>query len=285
MKLATLRTASGTVAVRVEADQAIEIAGCTDVGALLAQPDWRTVADTADGPTHPLAAIDDASWAPVVPSPSKIICVGLNYRNHILEMGRVLPEFPTLFSKYPEALIGAFDAIVVPEYASHALDWEAELAIVIGSPARRLDRDAAAAAIAGYSVINDITLRDYQGRTLEWLQGKTFDKTAPFGPVLVTSDEYGVDTEIRAEVDGEVMQRSDTGDLVFDPPTLVSYISHVLTLNPGDVIASGTPGGVGHARKPPRYLAHGSTVVTTIEGIGTLVNHVVVEEGPGGRED
>jgi acylpyruvate hydrolase len=274
MKLATLRTGASTAAVRVDPVSAIEIDGFADVGALLAAPDWRSIAEAASGTAHPIAEIADKSWGAVVPLPSKIVCVGLNYRNHILEMGRELPEFPTLFAKYPEALIGPYDEIVLPEYASHAVDWEAELAVVIGTKARRLSVIDASAAIAGYAVLNDVTMRDYQYRTPEWFQGKTFEATTPFGPVLVTPDEYGVASDIRTEVDGEVMQHSNTSDLVFDPAALVSYISHIVTLNPGDVIASGTPGGVGHARKPPRYLGDGSTLVTTIDGIGTLRNPV-----------
>jgi acylpyruvate hydrolase len=278
MKLATLRATAGTVAVRVDSDSAVEIDGYTDVGALLANAGWRGIAEAASGTAHPLTEIADERWAAVVPAPSKIVCVGLNYRNHILEMGRELPEFPTLFAKYPEALIGPYDPIVLPAYAAQAVDWEAELAIVIGSTARRLDLSDAAAAIAGYSVINDVTMRDYQYRTPEWFQGKTFEATSPFGPVLVTTDEYGVDTDIRTEVDGEVMQHSNTSDLVFDPAALVSYISKIVTLNPGDVIASGTPGGVGHARKPPRYLGNGSVLTTVIEGIGSISSPVVVED-------
>lgn len=277
MKLATLRTPAGTVAVRVDETAAIEIDGYADIGALLANADWSSIAATASGTAHPLDGIADTDWAAVVPAPSKIVCVGLNYRNHILEMGRELPEFPTLFAKYPEALIGPYDEIVLPEYASHAVDWEAELAVVIGTKARRLSREDAAGAIAGYSVLNDVTMRDYQYRTPEWFQGKTFDATTPFGPLLVTADEYGVDTDIRTEVSGEVLQHSNTDDLVFDPAALVAYISQIVTLNPGDVIASGTPGGVGHARKPPRYLGDGDTLVTVIEGIGTLRNPVRVK--------
>lgn len=277
MKLATLRTPSGTVAVRIDDAVATEIDGVADVGALLADPDWRRVAEAATGAARPLDEIADTDWAPVVPAPTKIVCVGLNYRNHILEMGRELPEHPTLFAKYPEALIGPYDPIVLPEYASHAVDWEAELAVVVGRRARRLTVEEAADAIAGYAVLNDVTMRDYQYRTPEWFQGKTFEATTPFGPVLVTADEYAVDTDISTEVDGERMQHSNTGDLVFDPAALVSYISQIVTLNPGDVIASGTPGGVGHARKPPQYLTDGSTLVTTIDGLGTLRNPVRTE--------
>jgi acylpyruvate hydrolase len=277
MRLATLRRPSSTVAVRVDDTAAVEIDGFSDVGALLAAADWRAVAEGATGTAHPISDIADDEWAAVVPAPSKIVCVGLNYRNHILEMGRELPEFPTLFTKYPEALIGPYDQIVLPEYASHAVDWEAELAVVIGTTARRLSPEQAMDAIAGYAVLNDVTMRDFQYRTPEWLQGKTFEATTPFGPLLVTPDEYSVDTDIRTEVDGETMQHSNTSDLVFGPAALVSYISQILTLNPGDVIASGTPGGVGHARTPARYLGDGSTLVTSVEGIGTLRNPVRVE--------
>ena len=271
MQLATIRTTEGTRAVRLDGETAVEV-GAPDVGTLLADPNWRDVASAADGPTHDVASLD---YAPVVPRPSKILCVGLNYRNHILEMGRELPEYPTIFAKFAEALIGATDDIALaPE--SDAVDWEAELAVIIGSPVRRADTDQAAAAIAGFSVLNDITMRDWQYRTTEWLQGKTFEATTPLGPVLVTPDELpgGVRPELTmtTDVDGETMQKVDTSDLLFDPVALVQYLSIMITLQPGDVIASGTPGGVGHARKPPRYLKDGSVVTTSIAGIGALRN-------------
>ncbi|RFA10870.1 2-keto-4-pentenoate hydratase [Subtercola boreus] len=277
MKLATLRTTDSTVAVRVDDSTAVEITGFDDVGMLLAEPEWQRIATEAHGAEHPLADIDSSSWAPVVVNPSKIVCVGLNYKNHILEMGRELPEFPTLFAKYPEALIGPFDPIVLPVGAADAVDWEGELAIVIGSRTRRVSESDARQHIAGYSVLNDVTMRDFQYRTPEWFQGKTFEATTPFGPWLVTADDYDVNTELRTELDGEVMQRTSTDDLVFSPEALVSYISQIVTLNPGDVIASGTPGGVGHARKPQRYLADGNVLSTTIDGVGTLTNAVVAE--------
>ncbi|RWZ59497.1 FAA hydrolase family protein [Labedella populi] len=277
MRLATLRTPAATVAVRVDETVAVEIDGFADVGTLLGDPDWETLARSADGASRDLDGIEESHWAAVVPSPSKIVCVGLNYRNHILEMGRELPQYPTLFAKYPEALIGPYDPIVLPEYAASAVDWEAELAIVIGSRARRVNEADAAKAIAGYSVINDVTLRDFQYRTPEWLQGKTFEGSTPFGPVLVTTDEYALGTELSTTVDGEKMQSTTTDDLVFGPAALVSYISHIVTLNPGDVIASGTPGGVGHARDPKRYLGDGAVLTTVIEGIGSITSVVTVE--------
>ena len=277
MKLATLRTAASTVAVRVDETAAVEIDGFPDVGALLADADWRAIATDAAGTSHALDTISPQDWAPVVPSPSKVVCVGLNYANHIREMGRELPEFPTLFAKYPEALIGANDEIALPAHAATHVDWEGELAIILGASARRVSGDEASAAIAGYAVLNDVTMRDYQYRSPEWFQGKTFENTTPFGPYLVTADEFVLGGELRTEVDGEVVQSTPTDDLVFDPTALVSYISNIFTLKPGDVIASGTPGGVGHARKPARYLAPGNVLSTSIEGLGVQRNAVVTE--------
>ena len=271
MKLATLRTGTGPRAVRVDGDRYLDL-GAPDVGALLADPSWPRIAAEA---TDPISAGPAVGLAPVVPHPGKIICVGLNYRSHIREMGREMPEFPALFAKYPEALIGPTDLIeLAPE--SESVDWEAELAVVISQTVRRATPDQAAAAIAGFAVLNDVTMRDWQYRTPEWLQGKTFERTTPFGPVLVTPDELPGGTrptlDILCTVDGEIVQKAETGDLVFDPITLVEYISTILTLRPGDVIATGTTGGVGHARKPPRYLDDGSRVVTEISGIGRLDN-------------
>jgi acylpyruvate hydrolase len=271
VRLATLRTPAGTRAVRVDADGYVGL-GYADVGELLAQPGWRTIAATTTGAMY-LAA--GAEFAPVVPRPAKILCVGLNYRNHILEMGRALPDFPTLFAKYPEALVGPHDDIVLPP-ESDAVDWEAELAIVIGDTVRRASAEQAAAAITGFSVLNDVTMRDWQYRSPQWLQGKTFEATTPLGPVLVTPDELpgGVAPALTmtGSVDGEVVQKASTNDLVFSPVELVRYASTIVTLRPGDVIATGTPGGVGHARKPARYLTDGASLVTEISGIGRLDN-------------
>ncbi len=274
MKLATLRTSDGTVTVLVGAAAATEISGVTDVGALVKQPDWRQLAASASGTAHPLESIAPQQWAPVVPHPGKILCAGLNYRNHILEMGRTLPEHPTYFAKFPEALVGPFDDIDLPT-VSEAVDWEGELAVVIGAPARHLTEDQAAETIAGYAVINDVSMRDFQYRTLQWLQGKTFEHTTPFGPYLVTTDEWTPGPLLSTVVNGETMQEVPTSDLVFSPAKLISYFSQIVTLNPGDVIATGTPGGVGHARKPPRYLTNGALLETSIEGLGAQANRAV----------
>jgi acylpyruvate hydrolase len=281
MKLATVRTADGsTQAVRVDGAHLVPL-GVPDVGALLAEPGWRDLAAHAgSGAGAPALQLALTSYAPVVPRPGKIFCVGLNYRNHILEMGRDLPEYPTIFSKYADTLVGAEDDILRPDETDQ-FDWEAELAVVIGSTVRRATTTEAEAAIAGFAVLNDITARDWQFRTREWLQGKNWESTTPLGPWLVTPDELpgGVrpSLPIRAEVDGEVVQEDSTGDLLFDPVALVEYLSTMITLRPGDVIATGTPGGVGHARKPARYLEAGQKVVTEIEGLGRCENLVVAD--------
>lgn len=264
MKLATIRTADGTRAVRVDGDGAVEL-GHPDLGALLARPGWKAEAAAATGAVHPLDGLD---YAPPVPRPEKILCVGLNYATHIREMGRELPESPTLFAKYHRSLIGAFDPITLPA-GSTEVDWEAELGVVIGAEVRNASEDEARAAIAGYTVVNDITARDFQYRSVQWLQGKTFEASTPVGPWLVTDAEPG---DITCAVDGDVVQKADTGDLVHDAAFLVSYISKIITLVPGDLIATGTPGGVGHARKPARYLTEGSEVVTRVEGVGECRN-------------
>jgi acylpyruvate hydrolase len=194
-------------------------------------------------------------------------------------MGRETPEYPTLFAKYAEALIGAYDDVVLPA-ASDAVDWEGELAVVLGATVRHADEAAAAAAIAGYSVLNDVTARDWQYRTLQWLQGKTFEATTPLGPELVTPEEAGTDLALTCAVDGEVVQSANTSDMVFGAVATIAYVSTILTLHPGDVLALGTPGGVGHARKPPRYLTAGAVLTTTIAGLGECRNTCVPEKRP-----
>lgn len=288
MKLATIRLGAGdgrpaTRAVRLAGDVLVDL-GDPDLVAFLSREDWpeRAEAALSDGPVsaaYPAAyPAAEADFAPLVPQPSKIVCVGLNYRNHIREMGRELPGHPTLFAKFADTLIGAADPIARPP-ETEAFDWEAELALVIGKPVRRATTAQAEAAIAGFTVLNDVTCRDWQYRTQQWLQGKAWDSSTPIGPYLVTPDELPGGArpalDVTLELDGEVMQQESTADLVFDPVALVEYVSTIVRLNPGDVIATGTPGGVGHARKPPRYLEVGGELVTRIAGIGELRNRIV----------
>ncbi len=280
MKLATLRLPEGgsesTRAVRVDGATLVDL-GARDVREVLEREGWQQFAEAAVGQTWEATHAD---FAALVPQPSKIVCVGLNYRNHILEMGRELPDHPTLFSKYADTLIGARDDIHRPG-ETEMFDWEAELTVVIGQTVRRASAAEAEAAIGGFTVLNDITCRDWQFRTREWLQGKNWDHTTPVGPYLVTPDELpgGVRPAlaISCEVDGKLMQKDSTADLLFDPVALVQYVSTVIRLNPGDLIATGTPGGVGHACKPEVYLSAGQRVVTEIEGIGRLENVVVAD--------
>lgn len=275
MKLATIRLEGRTAAVRVEGDSLIDL-GLPDVGALLASPGGLDTAARTDGAVLSAA---DVVFAPLVPRPGKVICVGLNYQNHIKEMGRELPEYPTLFAKFADTLIGAHDDIHRP-VETEQFDWEAELAVVVGRRVRRADEREAEAAVAGFTVLNDITCRDWQFRTREWLQGKNWDSTTPLGPYLVTPEEVGGPRpalDVRCEVNGRVMQQDNTGDLLFDPVDLVRYVSTMIRLSPGDIIATGTPGGVGHARKPQIFLREGDTVVTEIDGLGRLENRVITE--------
>jgi acylpyruvate hydrolase len=272
MKLATLRTGTTTTAARLDGEVYTEITGCPDVGALLAQENWRRLAADAAGPTHPA---DQAQLETIVPAPSKILCVGLNYRAHIQEMGRDLPAYPTIFAKFSETLTGPRDAIeAVAEDAQ--LDWEGELVVIVGKRAYKVNEEEAGACIAGYAVANDISMREWQFRTKEWLQGKIWAASTPVGPVMVTADAFDpAAATLRTTVNGQVMQEHSTGDLLFTPEHLIAYLSTMLPLNPGDVILTGTPGGVGRARDPQVFLSPGDVVEIEIEGIGTLTNTMV----------
>ncbi len=213
-----------------------------------------------------------------LPRPTKVICVGLNYRDHAEETGQPIPKVPIFFTKAPSSVIGPQAPIVLP-IDSEQVDYEAELAIVIGSPCRRADPAKARGAIVGYTIMNDVSARDWQFRTSQWFIGKTFDTFGPMGPALVTADEVGdphvLDVSLR--LNGTVMQQSNTRHLIFGLADLVAELSRVMTLEPGDVIATGTPGGVGFTRKPPVFLRPGDQVDISIAGVGTLSNPVVAE--------
>ncbi|GIN93914.1 5-oxopent-3-ene-1,2,5-tricarboxylate decarboxylase [Siminovitchia terrae] len=217
--------------------------------------------------------------APVT-NPGKMICVGHNYREHILEMGRELPSHPVLFAKFANTIVGPEDDI--PFYPiSEQLDYEAEFAFVVGKRAKNVSQEDALDYVAGYTIVNDVTYRDIQRRTIEWLQGKAVDGTAPMGPWLVTSDELTdpAGLEISLSVNGEERQRSNTANLVFTVQRLVEFLSELMTLEPGDVILTGTPGGVGVAREPQAFLRDGDVVRIEVDKVGVLENKVRKVEG------
>ncbi|MCP1387718.1 fumarylacetoacetate hydrolase family protein [Corynebacterium sp. TA-R-1] len=271
MRLATLRTETGTTAARMTSDATAIALDYPDVGTLLAQDGWEELA-LADGAVlNP----EKDHFAPVILRPGKIICVGLNYAKHIDEMGHERPDVPTLFIKFPEALIGAYDDVEVPTFNAETLDFEGELAVIVGKRARHVQEAHAAEYIAGYAVINDYTQREYQKRTQQWHQGKSLEKTAGFGPWLDT--EWRPGPAITTTLEGTVMQHSPTDDLVFSPAKLIEFISHIYPLEPGDVIATGTPDGVGHARDPKRYIQNGEAVRVEIEGLGAIENTTRVQ--------
>ena len=275
MKFATIYTPSGTCAALVEGEGLREIPGAASLDELLEQGRLADAVTRATGPCH---RVESVSFAPVVTRPSKVICVGHNYRAHIEEMGRDIPDHPVLFAKFAHSLLGAGHDIVLPPQ-SQSVDWECELAVIIGSTVRHATGQQAADAIAGYSLCNDISMRDWQFRTGQWLQGKMWEASTPLGPYLVTADELPASGAIiTTAVDGQVKQRGDIHDLVFSPAYLVEYISTIITLNPGDVILTGTPGGVGFARQPQEFLSAGQSVTVALEGLGQLTNRLVAQE-------
>ncbi|MDX6566425.1 MAG: hypothetical protein QOE10_2087 [Gaiellales bacterium] len=237
---------------------------------------WRSLA-AAEGPAYALA--DVRLEAPVVPS--KLVCIGLNYRDHAAETGAEIPAAPVVFAKFTSALIGPGEAIVVP-YDEPRTDYEAELALVIGTRARRVTGPAALAAIGGITAFNDVSGREAQfGPGRQFTRGKSYDTFAPLGPCIASVD--GLDLGalgVKTTLSGEVMQDSSTANLIFDVQTLVEFCSAAFTLEPGDVIATGTPPGVGDARTPPRYLQDGDVVEVEVEGVGVLRNPCVAEERP-----
>jgi 2-keto-4-pentenoate hydratase/2-oxohepta-3-ene-1,7-dioic acid hydratase in catechol pathway len=211
--------------------------------------------------------------------PPKIICIGLNYRDHAAESNLTVPETPTVFSKYPTSVIGPGAPIVLPK-ASTKPDYEAELAVVIGKGGRYISEDAWREYVFGYTIVNDVSARDFQMATTQWMIGKTFDTFCPMGPAIVTADEIPDPhtLAISLSIGGETLQSSNTSNLIFRIPKLIAYLSSVFTLEPGDIISTGTPAGVGFARTPPRWLKAGDEVRVQVEGIGELVNPVVTEE-------
>lgn len=230
---------------------------------------------------------DDGTGLPVesvrlhapIPNPGKFICIGLNYRDHAIESGMEIPEIPTVFTKYGNAVCGPGDPIVLPSVSSQ-VDYEAEFAFVVGRRAKHVKAADWEDYVFGYTCVHDVSARDYQLATSQWTIGKTFDTFGPMGPVLVSRDEVPDvnNLRVRFDLNGRILQDSSTSQLVFDVPALLEYLSTVMTLEPGDIVSTGTPPGVGMARKPPVYLQPGDTCTVFVEGIGELVNPCISEE-------
>jgi acylpyruvate hydrolase len=223
--------------------------------------------------------LDDISLLPPVLHPDKIICLGLNYRDHAAEAGMSVPDYPILFHKVSNSLIGHGQPIVIPRI-SEKIDYEGELTIIIGRRGKYIPEDQALSHVAGYTIGNDVSARDLQFRTSQWTTGKMLDTFGPLGPALVTSDEIpdANNLTIKTILNGEVMQDGTTADKIFRVPHIVSYISQIVTLEAGDVIMTGTPPGIGNARNPPVFMKSGDTVSVEIERLGTLTNPLVAEK-------
>jgi acylpyruvate hydrolase len=255
---------------RVDGDRLIPLEGLNELGR---HTTVEVLAGAAELPGESVG-VDEVYLCPVVPNPDKIICVGLNYRAHVDETGRELPTYPVLFTKFASSLIGPHDDILLPA-ESVQVDYEVELAVVVGRPGRRIAREDAAEHVLGYTVSNDVTMRDYQYKTHQWLQGKAWDGSTPLGPYLVLPGEADVSAAgVRTILGGQKLQDSDTSRLIFDIPTLIATVSEFTTVLPGDVILTGTPGGVGFRREPQVFLADGDEVTVQVDGIGSLTNRV-----------
>jgi 2-keto-4-pentenoate hydratase/2-oxohepta-3-ene-1,7-dioic acid hydratase in catechol pathway len=288
MRLATIETWAGPRAAVLSGDSFIDIHATepnlpANLRLLLAGGDdaLKAVAELpgrAGAVKHPASQVK--YHAPIV-DPQKIICVGLNYKDHAAESGSPIPKEPVLFSKYPTALIGHGDTIVLPK-VSQEVDYEAEFVIVIGKKCRHIDKANALQFVAGYTVGHDVSARDWQLKKdgKQWMVGKTFDTFAPVGPVLVTRDEVpnAQALPIRLRLNGLTMQDSTTAQMIFSVEDLLAYISQVMTLMPGDLIFTGTPPGVGNARKPPVFMKDGDVAEVEIDGLGLLRNPVRQEK-------
>lgn len=255
----------------VHGEHVIPLAGLTDVGPETSAALLANAARLAGSSV----ALSDVTLRAASPRAGKILCVGLNYKDHADDASTA--TFPVLFPKYTSTLVGPADDIILPPESTQ-VDFEGELAVIIGKTGRRIAEQDAMDHILGYAVSNDITMRDYQNKSHQWLQGKIWDNTTPLGPYIVTPEEADISKAgISTTLNGEVVQKSDLSHLVFGIPTLIATISEFTTLVPGDVILTGTPSGVGYRRDPQLFLKHGDTVTVTVEGVGSITNRVRTE--------
>ncbi len=290
MRYMTVEHGKGTALAVVEGEEAVLVSAIDpslpkDVGALIAagadaQRRAAEVAKAATGAQR--VAVGSLKPALPVPAPPKIICLGLNYAGHAKEGGHPIPDYPALFLRTVSSLIPAGAPLIRPA-CSETLDYEAELVIVIGKRGRHIAEEDALDYVFGYTILNDGSVREYQRKSNQWTAGKNFDATGPVGPVVVTPDELPAGASglrISSHLNGQVMQDSNTADMIFSVPQTIALLSEIWTLEPGDLIAMGTPQGVGHARQPQVWMKHGDTIVIEIEGIGRLENPVVDEAAP-----
>ena len=287
MRLATLSTPAGPRAVAQKGDRFIDLAAAdpglpNSVRLILAGSRHVRLAaqEAVDRPGATSYPVEGVTYLPPVPDPAKILCVGLNYRDHAIEGGKAIPSEPVLFCKYPNTLIAHGGAIVLPR-VSEKVDYEAELVVVVGKRGKNIPEADAMSYVGGYTCGHDVSARDWQLEKPEkqWSIGKTFDTFAPTGPVIVTSDELTDphSLQVKLRLNGATMQDSNTREFIFTVPQIIAYLSQVVTLEPGDLIFTGTPPGVGAARKPPVYLRPGDAVEVEIAGIGVLRNSCVAE--------
>jgi len=279
MRLARV-TRDGRIGLAALSGDRVTVAFGEDVADLDRHIAAGTLADAgARAAAGEAADAADLAFLPPVTRPSKIVCLGLNYRDHAEEAGLGIPDFPVLFARFPSTLMGHGAPIILPK-VSEQLDWEAELVVVLGKGGKAISEADALGHVAGYSAFNDASIRDYQLRTPQWTAGKNFDDTGAFGPWLVTPDELpagAAGLKIECRVNGNVMQSSNTGNLIFNVAQTISLLSGFMTLEAGDVLVMGTPGGVGVARNPQVWMKAGDVCEVEIEGIGVLRNPIVAE--------
>jgi len=262
----------------VSGDQIISLAGAGFACMVSLIAGGAEALERAAASTAPAIPLDSVKLMAPIPRPPKIICVGLNYRDHAIESNMAIPPVPTIFCKFPTSVIGPGDNIVLPK-TSKQPDYEAEFAFAIGKGGRNIAAADWREHVFGYMNVNDVSARDIQLATSQWMMGKTFDTFCPMGPYLVTADEIADphNLDISLTIHGEVLQHSNTKHLIFRIPGLIEHLSSVFTLEPGDVVSTGTPAGVGFARKPPRFLRPGDDVAVKVEGLGELRNPVVAQ--------
>ena len=247
------------------------------VAAIAAGPDALRQAAKMPAPAH-IAPSAVRLLAPI-PRPPRIFCIGLNYRDHAVESKMEIPKVPTVFLKLPSAVIGPEEAVRIPAITKQP-DYEVEFAIVIGKAGRNIGREDWQEYVFGYTILNDVSARDVQLATSQWTLGKSFDTFCPIGPAIVTADEIADphSLDIRLSINGEVLQHSNTRELIFKAPELIAYISSIVALEPGDIISTGTPAGVGLGRTPQRWLQPGETMIAEVEGLGRLISPVVAAD-------